>query len=38
MKEAGKEYKCDLHNLPIIKIELTSHKLLCEKCTTESED
>jgi hypothetical protein len=38
MKEVGKEHKCELHNLPIIKIELASHKLLCEKCTTETED
>lgn len=34
MKEA-KELKCELHNLPILKIEMHSKKLLCEKCTTE---
>jgi len=31
MKEQ-KENKCDTHNLPYTKIELHSHRLLCEKC------
>ena len=35
MKE-GKEGKCEHHNLPFVKIEVNSRRLLCDKCLTEN--
>jgi hypothetical protein len=38
MKEGLKDSKCELHALPIIKIEAQTRRLLCEKCLSESDD
>jgi hypothetical protein len=38
MKESGKENRCETHSLPLIKIDLQTHRLLCEKCLSESDE